>query len=408
MPTFFIFLATFCKICYNFFMKQSIPTIVITEHDSTAELLKLYLQEFDGFSFLASTSDYSKAYNGIKELTNSLVIIDVSDYPEQALNFVSKITTEFPDCRVIALSDKPDVDLVIRAMRVGATDFLAIPVIKAEFLGVLAKLYNDLTGGKQKKSKCRVITVYSNKGGVGKTSIATNLAYELAKITKENVALIDLNFQLGDVTTFLDLKPSFNISYMLQNLDKINEDFLLSTLERYKDTSLYVLADPPYFKQVDDVPLKDITRLFNILRDTFSYVVVDTSAGFDPKAITALENSDLIFLVTIVNLPAIRNCQRCLELFDKLGLDSEKVQVLINRYMENDEIKAEDVEEAIGKKLYWKVPNNYFTMMSAINKGVPVSSVNPDANVALSCKNLALMVSDSIYRQNLTKKNGMV
>ena len=88
-------------------MKQSIPTIVITEHDSTAELLKLYLQEFDGFSFLASTSDYSKAYNGIKELTNSLVIIDVSDYPEQALNFVSKITTEFPDCRVIALSDKP-------------------------------------------------------------------------------------------------------------------------------------------------------------------------------------------------------------------------------------------------------------------------------------------------------------
>ena len=195
---------------------------------------------------------------------------------------------------------------------------------------------------------------------------------------------------------------------MLQNLDKINEDFLLSTLERYKDTSLYVLADPPYFKQVDDVPLKDITRLFNILRDTFSYVVVDTSAGFDPKAITALENSDLVFLVTIVNLPAIRNCQRCLELFDKLGLDSEKVQVLINRYMENDEIKAEDVEEAIGKKLYWKVPNNYFTMMSAINKGVPVSSVNPDANVALSCKNLALMVSDSIYRQNLTKKNGMV
>ena len=152
MPTFFIFLATFCKICYNFCMKQSIPTIVITEHDSTAELLKLYLQEFDGFSFLASTSDYSKAYNGIKELTNSLVIIDVSDYPEQALNFVSKITTEFPDCRVIALSDKPDVDLVIRAMRVGATDFLAIPVIKAEFLGVLAKLYNDLTGGKQKKS----------------------------------------------------------------------------------------------------------------------------------------------------------------------------------------------------------------------------------------------------------------
>ena len=387
-------------------MKQNIPTIVVTEQDSTAELLKLFLQEFEGFSYLASVADYSKAYNGIKELEKGLVIIDISEYPEQALNFVSKINVEFPDCRVIALSDKPDVDLVIRAMRVGATDFLPLPLIKKEFFEVLSKLYNDLTGGKQKKSKCRVITVYSNKGGVGKTSIATNLAYELAKITKENVALIDLNFQLGDVTTFLDLKPSFNISYMLQNIDKINEDFLLSTLEKYKDTSLYVLADSPYFKQVDDVPSRDITNLFNILRDTFSYVVVDTSAGFDRKSITALENSDMIFLVNIVNLPAIRNCQRCLELFDKLGLDEEKIQILINRHMENDEIKAEDVEEAVGRKIYWKIPNNYFTMMSAINKGVPVSNINPDANVTLSYKNLALMVSDSIYRQNLLIKSG--
>ena len=195
---------------------------------------------------------------------------------------------------------------------------------------------------------------------------------------------------------------------MLQNLDKINGDFLLSTLEKYKDTSLYVLADPPYFKQVDDISSKKITRLFNILRDTFSYVVVDTSGGFDSKAMTALENSDLIFLVTIINLPAVRNCQRCLELFEKLGFEEDKVQVLVNRYMENDEIKAEDVEEALAKKLYWKIPNNYFTMMSAINKGVPVSAVNPDSNVALSYKNLALMVSDSVYRRKFTKKLGRI
>ena len=121
-----------------------------------------------------------------------------------------------------------------------------------------------------------------------------------------------------------------------------------------------------------------------------------------------VQNSDLIFLVTIVNLPALRNCQRCMELFDKLGIEPDKVQILINRYMENDEISADDVEEVLGKNIYWKIPNNYFTMMSAINKGVPVSYVNPDSNGALSYKNLALMVSDSIYRQNLTKKLGKV
>ena len=386
-------------------MNYNIPTIVISEEDSTNELLKKYIEEFGKFNFLSSCSDFSKAYNAIKELDKSLLIVDISGYQEQALNFVSKISSEFPNCKIITLSDKPDVDLVIRAMRVGACDFLSRPLIKEEFFASIEKIYNDLTNSKQKKSKCRVITVYSNKGGVGKTSIATNLALELAKITKENVALIDLNFQLGDVTTFLDLKPTYNISYMLQNLDKINEEFLLSTLERYKDTSLYVLADPPYFKQEDNISAKEITKLFKILRETFSYVIVDTSGGFDGKAMNAIENSDLIFLVTIVNLPALRNCQRCLELFDKLGFDKEKTQVLINRYMENDEINAEAIEDVLGKKLYWKIPNNYFTMMSAINKGVPVSEINPDSNVALSYKNLALMVSDNVYRQKFNRKN---
>lgn len=378
---------------------MKIKTIIISDETSTAELFKLYTQEYGNFSYLESTSDFLKAYSLIKENPESFVIVDISAYQEQALNFVSKISSEFPKTKVVILSDKPDADLVIRAMRVGACDFVSMPVIKSDLFEVFEKIYADMTGIRPKKSKCRIISVYSNKGGVGKTSIATNLALELAKITKENVALIDLNFQLGDVTTFLDLKPSFNISYMLQNLDKINEDFLLSTLEKYKDTSLYVLADPPFFKQVEGISLSDISRLFEILRDTFSYVVVDTSAGFDSKAVKALENSDMVLFVTIVNLPSLRNCQRCLEQFEKMGIDGEKINIVVNRFMENDEISSEDVEEVLNRKISWKIPNNYFTMMSAINKGVPVSMVNPDSNVALSYKNLALNISDSLYKK---------
>lgn len=382
---------------------MSISTIVISEDNTTVEVLKLYLEEYGKFSFLSGTSDFLKAYDAVKELENPLIFVDISLYQEQGLNFVSKITSDFPKARVVVLSDKPEVDIVIRAMRVGACDVAAMPIIKTDFYKVLNKVYNDMTGAVPKKSKCRIITVYSNKGGVGKTSIATNLALELAKISKENVALIDLNFQLGDVTEFLDLKPSFNISYMLKNLDKINEDFILSTLEKYKDTNLYVLADAPFFKQSDNVTQSQILKLFEILRDTFSYVVVDTSSGFDSKAMAVLEHSDLIFLVTIVNLPALRNCQRCLELFEKLGFNEDKVQILINRYMENDDINATDVEEVLGKSLFWKIPNNYFTLMSAINKGIPVSDVNPDSNVALSYKNLAMIVSDSIFRNRMSK-----
>ena len=378
---------------------MKIPVIIISEDKGVAELVKRYSEKTEKYTFIASTFDFSKAYNAVKELSKVLVVVDISEYQEQVLNFVSKITSDFPQCRVCALSDKPDVDLVIRAMRVGACDFVSMPLIESDFNPVIEKIYNDLTENKPKKSKCRVITIYSNKGGVGKTSVAVNLAFELAKITKENVALIDLNFRLGDVTTFLDLKPSFNISYMLQNLSKVNEEFLLSTLEKYKDTSLYVLADPPNFNREVNILSKNIAGLFNVLRNTFSYVVIDTAGGFEKNALTALENSDLILLASNVNLPALRNSQRCIEYFEKIGIEKEKVQILINRYMENDEINAVDVEEVLGKDLYWKIPNNYFTMMSAANKGVPVSLINADSNVALSYKNLALMISDSVFRE---------
>ena len=376
---------------------MNINTIIISEENNTVELLKRYTDE-SKFSFLAGASDFNKAYSAIKELDRFLVIIDISTYQEQGLNFVSKITSEFPKGRIITVSDNSDVNLIIRSMRVGACNFVPIPVIKENFLHTLDKIYCDMTGASSQKSACRIVSVYSNKGGIGKTSIAVNLALELAKITKENTALIDLNFQSGDITTFLDLKPTYNISYMLENLDKINDEFLLSTLEKYKDTSLYVLADSPCFNQKENVSLKSIEDLFEKLKSTFSYIVVDTSGGFDKKAMKTLEISDLILLVTIVNLPALRNCQKCLEFFESEGFDKNKIQILVNRFMENDEISSKDVEDVLGKKLYWKIPNNYFTMMSAINKGVSISEINPDSNVALSFKNLALMLSDSLYR----------
>ena len=338
---------------------MEIRAIVISDNNSTIELLKSYTNECKGFSFLAGVSDFNKAYSAIQEFEEILVIVDISGYQEQALNFVSKITSDFPKCRVITLSDRPDINLIVRAMRVGASNFVGIPIIKEEYQNILAKIYGNMSGENAIKSACRVISIYSNKGGIGKTSIATNLALELAKITKENVALIDFNFQSGDISAFLDLKPTFNVSYMLQNLDKINKDFLLSTMERYKETSLYVLSDPPYFNQNVNIPLKDISKLFDILRETFSYVIVDTSGGFDKTAMKALELSDLILLVTIVNLPALRNCQRCLEMFESMNIDKNKIQILVNRFMENDEISAKEIEDVLGRNLYWKIPNNY-------------------------------------------------
>lgn len=382
---------------------NKIFTVILSDEFSTSEVIKLFAGEFDNLE-VCQENDYSEAYKKIANYQGkSILLADLSTYKQQKLELILKVTKECKSCKVLALSDNPSVDLIIEIMRAGAKEFVPIPIIKSEFFESVNKLLSEFNETK-KTNNCKIISVFSNKGGIGKTSLATNLALELSKITKENIALIDLNFQMGDITTFLDLKPSFNISYMLENLDKINETFLLSTLERYKKTSLYVLADPPYFKQADNIQPRQITKLFNTLKETFSYIIVDAEASFEGKNIAALDNSDLVLLVSVANLPALRNTQRCLELFEKLGYDKEKVKIIINRYMENDEIKEADVEKVLSKKIYWKIPNNYFAIMTAINKGIPVSEINDSTNIARSYKDLAQYISDNLYKQNIVEK----
>ena len=385
-------------------MQNKVSIIILTGNTQTRKVLELYLSEFEHFEVLDKFADYTEIYDTLAMFDKSVLIVDVSDNADAKLEFISDVTQNIHNCKVLVLSDNPSVDLIVRVMRAGAREFLPLPLIKTEFIEALSRINESLYCAPKKNTKCKIISVFSNKGGIGKTSIASNLALELAKITKENVALLDLNFQLGDITTFMDLKPSFNISYMLENLDKMNDDFLLSTMEKYKSTSLYVLADPPFFKQAADILPEHITKLFSMLKKTFSYIVVDAESSFDAKNIAALTESDLIFLVTIANLPALRNAQRCLELFERLGFDKNKTQILLNRYMENDEVSIDDIENVLERKVYWKIPNNYFTMMSSINKGIPVSDINPDSNVAKSYRDLALHLTDSIYRTNLIKR----
>lgn len=385
-------------------MTDKISIVIADTEVQSIEVLKSYLKGFENVQIKGEFADYSVAYEAVCEALPTIVIVDISKKPDAGLELISKLRAKNITSKILVTSSQYSADTIVKVMRHGASEFLSKPIIKEQLIQAINKLNEQAHGQNIENRKCRVITTFSNKGGIGKTSIAANLALELANTTNEKVALVDLNLQLGDVTTFLDLKPSFDISYIIQNLSKIDETFLLSTLERYKDTSLYVLADPPYLEQSKDITAKQIGDLIEALKQTFSYIVVDTSASFDEKTIAALDHSDLILLIAIVNLPAIRNCQRCLDLFESLGYEKEKTKIVLNRYMENDEIKVDDVEDVLARPVYWRIPNNYFTIISAINKGVPVSLINPDSNISKSYRDLAITLADEIYKQDFSKK----
>lgn len=386
-------------------MNNSASVVIIDKEETSKQIIKSYISKIPEIYLDKEFSDSFEAYNYVVENRSNIIIVDISEDPDVTFELINKITSLNKQAKIIVTSYNAEADLVIKSMRIGAREFLTKPLKEEEIQNAIIKMRDLSLGNLSDSNKCKIISTFSNKGGIGKTAIAVNLALELANLTKEKVALIDLNLQLGDVTTFLDLNPSFDISYVVNNISRVDETFLLSTLEKYKDTSLYVLADPPYLEQAEDITSDQISKLFDVLKETFSYIVVDTGSNFDGKTITVLDNSDLILLVTIVNLPAIRNCQRCLELFDRLGYSKDKAKIVLNRYMENEEIKTEDVEDVLDRKVYWKIPNNYFTIMSAINKGIPVGIVNPDSNIARNYRDLAAMLSDNIISPNPIRKN---
>lgn len=383
-------------------MGIKIDTVVIDPENNSRELILNYLAQIEDINVTQEFNDVLTAMNFITESRPNLIIVDISQKTQMALDIIVKISNTLKNSKIIVLSYDMNSETVIKALRAGAREFLVKPLIENDFILAVEKLKDLILGNINDTTKCKVITTFSNKGGIGKTAIATNLAVEIANMTKERVALVDLNMQMGDVTTFLDLNPSFDTAYVINNLERIDEGFFFFFLEKYNNSSLYVLADPPDLEQAEVITSENITTLINVLRNVFSYIIIDTTASFDGKTITALDNSDLVLLITIINLPSVRNCQRCFDLFKRLGYTKDKIKIIVNRYMENEEIKVEDVEEVLGHPVYFKIPNNYFTIINSINKGLPVCEINPHSNIAKSFRELAALLSDNFtYTNNI-------
>lgn len=378
---------------------QNSTVFVLDRNENSREIIKSFIENLDFVSEVKLYDDFTRGYEDIKQSENPIVILDISEDFAGLDEIAGKL--KLVTSKIIITSVNYSTNTIIKALRLGAKEFLPKPVLREDLVRVLSMLAS--ISPENEVSQSKIITVYSNKGGIGKTTIAVNLAAELAKVTKDKVALVDLNLQLGDISTFLNLNPPFDVNYVIRRLIDKEENILIKGFEKYKDLSLYVLSDPSYIEQSESITTQQITTLFSALKKVFPYIVVDMSSSIDSISLKILDSSDWIMFTTIVNIPAIRNAQRCLNLFRSRKYPSNKVKIVINRYMENDEIKIEDIENTLGESVYWKIPNNYFTIMEAINKGVSISEVNAESNIGNSFRDFAAKVSDDIIEQSVVQ-----
>ena len=367
--------------------------VILDKNENSAKITKSYLLD-SGYSDLLIFKNYNEGFEYIKKQPQ-IVLVDITDLSKEELNNIKEIKNYTQ--KFIITSYDFSTDNIVKALRIGAKDFLPKPILKDDLIRAVERVENY----KHSENSAEIISVYSNKGGIGKTTIAVNLASELANVTGEKVALVDLNLQLGDVSTFLNIKPSFDAGYIIRKLVSSNKVSVEKMLEQYKDTNLYILSDPSYIEQSESITPMLIEKLFTNLKQAFQYIVVDMSSNIDANTLKILDLSDKIMFTMIVNIPSIRNAQRCLNLFKSRNYSKDKVKLIINRYMENDEITVSDIENTLSEKIYRKIPNNYFTIMEAINRGMTIWEINPNSNIGSSFREFASDLADDIAEESI-------
>ncbi len=338
-----------------------------------------------------------------------MAIVGLGTDPAAAVTSLSAMVKEFPSLYVVALSDRSDADLIIQAMRAGAHDFLRKPVKEIDLRAAADKVFKLKSARKESPVEGgRIVSVFSNKGGNGTTTIAVNLADALSRVCGKKTVVADLVLSHGDVATFFNVKPTYSIVDLAQNAEKADYDFLHTLLVKHSG-GVYILADPPVFEDAEQISTGQVRDVLSALRSMFDFIVVDAPHQFDERTLTALEMSDNVLLVSLLNLPSLKNTRRCLDLFGRVGLRDARIRLVISRYLPNDEISKESVAGIMDCPIYFEIPNDYPTVISSINRGKPLRDVAPDKDVTKSFQRLAeLLAGAEAKAEEPEKRRGII
>jgi pilus assembly protein CpaE len=297
---------------------------------------------------------------------------------------------------VLALGPKPKASLS-DIVRTGAVELIEYPTSKRQLSVALERAIDVAdrsasTNGQvvpvvahsmavERRQFAEVFTVASSSGGCGKTFYATNLACYLAAQTGQRVCLVDLDLQFGEVSTALHLRPRFTISDLLAR-EPVDEDDLDEHVEEYlleHELGFSVLAAPFSPAEADMIAPKDVYKVIGALRKRFDFLVVDTPAQLSEVVLAAFDHSTKVLCMITLDLPSIRNMRVFLSTLEKLRINSESIQVVLNKVEEDVGINISDVQEILLNKIVSVLPYSKEVSRS-INKGKPtlVSAANSD------------------------------
>ncbi len=353
-----------------------------------------------------SVATFSSLHELSARLTGSPVVavLGPSCSDDATLASAAQLLRSHQELGTILIAQELSTSLLQQALRSGVRDVLAAPIDNAQLLEAVGRVAVDLTPARPSTQTPgsseemfdefstgetgRVITIFSTKGGAGKSMLATNMAVILAQRSDRPVCLIDADLQFGDVAVMLKLAPAHTLVDAVANIDRLDEAMLRSLLTVHEPSGLLVMPAPLEPAFADQIGGPEMVQIVDTLRNFCSHVVIDTPAYFNDVVLGMIEMSDDVLLIAGMDIPNIKNVKIGLQTLRLLNTPMEKIRLVLNRANSKVKLDVSEVERTLQVTADSLLPSDVVVPQS-INKGIPVVHASPRSGVARALEQLA-------------------
>jgi len=330
-----------------------------------------------------------------------LIILELNEDRGKTFAHIQSIRAASPSTEILLTAPHTESEVLLEALRAGVKEFIPQPINRAELEEALVRFKERHKGRTPETAKRgKLLTLIGSKGSVGTTTIAVNLAISLCEVDEsKSVVLVDLNPQFGDAALFLDMEPTHTMGDIAKNVARLDETFLMSALSKHV-SGLHVL---PSVHAIEDIGLltpEAVERTLELLQTMFDYIIIDSGDSLADTTLAALNLSSSVYLVCNLTLPVLRNSKRLVDILMHLNYPVDNIHIAVNRYEKHTEVSIKDMEEVLGRKAAWMIPNDYTATMNAINKGQPLASIASRADVTKNFRRFAQDLMTEDHKEN--------
>ena len=381
---------------------EKIRILIVDDIADTRENLAKLIGFEPDMEVAGTAGGGQEAVNLAKKVRPNVILMDINMPDMDGITATEIISNTVPESPIIMMSVQGEQDYLRRSMLAGAREFLVKPFSADELINSIRHVHELEKVRRARYApvqqvaapgapaapagaapvRGKVISFFSPKGGVGRTTIATNLAVALHQMTEKPVVLVDGSLPFGDIAVILNMSPKAKtIADLIGSFEQADADVVESILVQHS-TGIKVLLAPPTPESTELINGTHIKHIIELLKERYAYVVVDTWPSFQEQVITMLDVADVILTLMTLEITSLKNVRVFMEIAEKLGYGDEKVQLVANRNDSSGGIKASDVEASLGRKIPHAIVSDGRTLVLAVNRGVPFVISHRDSQVS--------------------------